>query len=163
MDLVNLSTDEIVDLYPQIIKELKKREVIRTNNFIGEIGEYIVIKYYKNTPGLPALQAAPISTKNIDAISNEGERYSIKSTSSNVTGVFYGLEPLGSNVPDKQKFEYVVICVFDEDYSVKAIYEMNWESFLKHKKWHSRMKAWNLSLAKSTLSDCKVIFERKDN
>lgn len=163
MDLKSLSTDEIVELYPQIIKELKKRKVIRTNNFIGEIGEYIVIKHYTNTPGLPTLQAAPISTKNVDAISNEGERYSIKSTSNHVTGVFYGLEPLGSSVPDKQKFEYAVICVFDDNYSIRAIYEISWDNFLKHKKWHSRMKAWNLTLSKATLSDCKIIYERKDN
>lgn len=162
MNLENLSTDEIVELYPKIIKELKKRKVIRTNNFIGELGEYIVISHYKNTPGLPTLQAAPISTKNIDAISNEGERYSIKTTSNNVTGVFYGLEPKGSTIPDKQKFEYAIICSFDEDYSLKAIYEIDWEHFLQHKKWHSRMTAWNLTLTKATLADCKIIYKREE-
>ena len=35
---------------------------------------------------------APVGTENIDAISRKGDRYSIKSTSSNTTGVFYGLE-----------------------------------------------------------------------
>ena len=159
---MRMKTEEIVELYPQIIKELKKRGVIRTNNFIGELGEYLVINYYKTTPGLPTLQAAPISTKNIDAISNEGDRYTIKSTSKNVTGVFYGLEPLGSSNPDKQKFEYAIICSFDEDYSLKAIYEIDWEHFLMHKKWHSRMAAWNLTLSLTTLKDCKTIFMREE-
>ena len=36
------------------------------------------------------LEFAPPGTKNIDAISRDGHRYSVKSTSSNLTGVFYG-------------------------------------------------------------------------
>lgn len=40
---------------------------------------------------MPNLQAAPAGTQNIDAISRNGERYSVKSSSGNLTGVFYGL------------------------------------------------------------------------
>ena len=72
---------------------------------IGDMGEYLAIEYYNNTPGLPNLAPAPVRTENIDAISRKGDRYSIKSTSGNVTGVFYGLEPKGSDIPDIQKFE----------------------------------------------------------
>lgn len=112
MDLAVLSTAKIVSLYCETIKELKARSVIRTNNVIGDLGEYLAIEHYNNTAGLPTLAAAPIGTENIDAISRKGDRYSIKSTSENVTGVFYGLEPNGSSVKDKQKFEYVIICKF---------------------------------------------------
>lgn len=160
MDLTALKTGEIVSLYGSVIKELKVRGVIRTNNVIGDLGEYLAIEHYNNTAGLPTLVAAPISTENIDAISRKGDRYSIKSTSGDVTGVFYGLEPKGSTIPDKQKFEYVIICRFNNDYDLVEILEMDWQTFLKHKRWHSRMNAWNLPLTKKVCSDCRVIFKR---
>ena len=160
MDLTELETAEVVSLYGEVIKELKGRGVIRTNNVIGDLGEYLAVEYYNNTSGLPTLAAAPIGTENIDAISRKGDRYSIKSTSGNVTGVFYGLEPKGSAIPDKQKFEYVIICKFNSDYELIEILEMDWETFLKYKRWHSRMKAWNLSLTKEVCSACKIIFQK---
>lgn len=160
MDLAVLSKAEIVSLYCETIKELKARSVIRTNNVIGDLGEYLAIEYYNNTAGLPTLAAAPIGTENIDAISRKGDRYSIKSTSRNVTGVFYGLEPNGSSVKDKQKFEYVIICKFSDDYELEEILEMDWDTFLRHKRWNSRIKAWNLSLTKEVCADCKVVFKK---
>lgn len=160
MDLTPLKTIDLVSLYSSVIKELKNRSVIRTNNVIGDLGEYLAIEYYNNTASLPTLAVAPVGTENIDAISRKGDRYSIKSTSGNVTGVFYGLEPKGSTTLDKQKFEYVIICRFNNDYELEEILEMDWETFLKHKRWHSRMNAWNLSITKEVCYDCKVIFHK---
>ena len=71
MDLTALNTAEIVSLYCKVIKELKVRDVIRTNNVIGDLGEYLAVEYYNNTAGLPTLAAAPIGTENIDAISRK--------------------------------------------------------------------------------------------
>ncbi|WP_325192823.1 hypothetical protein [Methanobrevibacter ruminantium] len=161
-DLKNMSTEEIIELYSASIKELKERKIIRTKNVIGELGEYLSIQYYNNTLGLPKLQAAPIGTQNIDAISINGERYSIKSTSTNLTGVFYGLEPKGSEEEDQQKFEYVIICRFDEDYQLKEILEIDWDTFIENKRWHSRMNAWNLNLSKKLYEGCKIIYSRKE-
>ena len=155
IDLENMPAEDIIELYSSSIKELKKRGIIRTKNVIGELGEYLSIQYYNNTPGLPNLQAAPIGTQNIDAISINGERYSIKSTSTNLTGVFYGLEPKDSERENQQKFEFVIICRFDEDYQLKEILEINWDTFLENKKWHSRMNAWNLSLTKNYMNNAK--------
>lgn len=158
IDLTEFSTEELIQIYSGVIKELKSRDVIRTNNVIGEVGEFLAIKYYNDTPNLPNLSPAPISTENIDAISRKGERYSIKSTSSLTTGVFYGLEPPDSSAKDKQKFEYLIVCVFDDDYALKEIYEIDWALFLEHKKWHSRMKAWNITLTKKLKEKCKRIY-----
>ena len=161
MELQEKSTEDIIQLYSMAIKELKRREVIRTNNVIGELGEYLAITYYNKTPGLPNLSPAPIGTENIDAISRKGDRYSIKSTSNTTTGVFYGLEPKNSDIPDRQKFEYVIICKFDDDYELNLILEMDWNTFLKNKRWHSRMNAWNLSLTKKLREQCNIIYEKK--
>ena len=91
MDITSLSDKEVIELYPAILGELKKRGIIRTNNLIGELGEYFVADIYKRTPSLPQLQLNLKSTRNIDATSSKGERYAIKSTSGSGTGVFASL------------------------------------------------------------------------
>ena len=144
VDIEKLSTEEIIKLYPKILKVLKNRNVIQSKNLIGEIGEFLAISYYNKNPNLPNLKRADASTKNIDAISRDGERYSIKSTSTGLTGTFWGLEPPDSKKKDKQKFEYVVIVRFDNDYALDSILEINWNQFLEIKRWHSRMNAWNV-------------------
>ena len=158
MDLEKLSTDEIIQLYPKILKELKKRDVIQSKNLIGEIGEYLAIEHYNKNPNLPNLKRADASTKNIDAISRDGERYSIKSTSTGLTGTFWGLEPPDSENKDKQKFEYVVIVCFDDIYSLEHIVEINWDQFIKIKRWHSRMNAWNIPVNAELMKIAKKIF-----
>ena len=158
IDVKALSVDELLSLYSQIVKSLKNREIIRTKNFVGDIGEYLVIRYYNNTPNLPNLKAAPVGTENIDAISRAGKRYSIKTVTSKTTGVFYGLEPKGSDKKDEQKFEFIIICLLNDEWELSKIYEIDWKTFLKHKKWHSRMRAWNLNLSKKLINDSNVIY-----
>lgn len=153
IDLTAFSNEEIIGFYSDSIKELKRREIIRTKNVLGDLAEFLAIEFYRKNHSLPNLQAAPIGTQNIDAISRAGDRYSIKATTGSVTGVFTGLEPKGSTQQDKQKFEYVLICKFDDNYKLKAIYELSWDMFIKHKKWHSTMKAWNISLSKDVMLD----------
>lgn len=160
MDLKALKDEEIVQLYSDAIKELKERNIIRTKNVIGDLGEYLAIKTYCNTPGLPNLAYAPVGTQHIDAISRAGERYSIKSTTNTTTGVFTGLNKKGSQAIDRQVFEYVIICKFDDDCKLEAIYEINWETFMKYKRWHTTMGAWNLGITKDLIADSKVIYKR---
>ena len=157
VDIEKLSTEEIIKLYPKILKELKNRNVIQSKNLIGEIGEFLAISYYNKDPNLPNLKRADASTKNIDAISRDGERYSIKSTSTGLTGTFWGLEPLGSEKKDKQRFEYVVIVRFDNDYALESIVEINWDQFLEIKRWHSRMNAWNVPVNTSLIQMARKI------
>lgn len=161
MDLSSLEKYDLIMLYGQIIDELKHRNIIRSKNVVGDIGEYLAVDYYTKTPGLPKLQFAPPSTENINAISVKGERYSIKSTTSNTTGVFYGLNPPGSDTPQKQLFEYVIIVVLNDNYQLKKIIELDWNSFLKHKKWHSRMTAWHLIISKKLFADATIVFNNE--
>lgn len=158
MNLSKLTRSELIALYGDVIQELKKQKVIRSKNVVGDIGEYLAINYYCKTPGLPKLQFAPPSTENIDAISIKGERYSIKSTTNNTTGVFYGLNPPKSDEPQRQLFEYAVIAVLNDSYQLTKIIELDWDTFLLHKKWHSRMNAWHLIISKKLLADAKIIF-----
>lgn len=161
MNLDKLETTELIKAYSNIISILKKREVIRTKNLLGDLGEYLVIDHYLNAPGLPNLQAAPPGTQNIDAISRKGERYSIKSTTGNLTGVFYGLNSPDSNEKELQKFEYVVVACFNNNFALDKILELNWNQFLEHKKWHKTMRAWNISITKKLVETSKVIYRNK--
>jgi hypothetical protein len=156
--LKEMNDYDLIGIYGVWLDELKGRGMIRTNNVIGELGEYIAIKYYKENPKLPKLQAAPTGTQNIDAISINGDRYSIKSTTGKITGVFYGLNEPDNESEEKQKFEFVIIVVFNKDITLNSIYEITWENFLKHKRWHSRMRAWNLSVSKALLENCVKVF-----
>ena len=158
MDFEKLSDDELVQSYGSLLKELKRRGIIRSKNIVGDLGEYIAIRHYNTTPGLPKLQAAPPGTQNVDALSRTGDRYSIKSITGNVTGVFYGLPPKGSDETPEKKFEFVIIVVFNNDYTVKRIIELIWAQFLEFKRWHSRMNAWNVPINKEVLEKAKTIY-----
>lgn len=153
----------VISLYSDIIKELKRRKIIRTNNVVGDLGEHLAIDIYNNTPSLPNLVPAPIGTENIDAISRKGDRYSIKSTTTNTTGVFYGMEPKGSSKVDQKKFEYVLICKFDSDYTLEMILELTWDQFVENKKWHSRTLAWNLTLTKELIKTGIIVYSKSIN
>ena len=56
-------------------KEMKSRGLAFS---VGDIGELLAIEYFCNSKVLPNLQAAPAGTKNVDALSRDGDRYSIK-------------------------------------------------------------------------------------
>lgn len=157
-DLESLSDTDLIGAYAKIIRLLKARDVIQSKNLVGDIGEYLALSHYNNTPGLPNLQRAPKGTKNVDALSREGKRYSIKATSTTATGTFWGLNPPDSTEKDRPSFEHVIVVVFDGDYELKKIIELDWEQFLTLKRWHSRMNAWNIPITAELGEIGKVIF-----
>ena len=161
INLEELNNEELWTGYADIQQELKKRNLVRTNNIVGERGEFLAIEIYNSTSELPNLQAAPEGTQNVDALSRKGERYSIKTISEpgNTTSVFHGIGEKDFQGTIEKKFEYVIIVQLYKSYQPKRVLELNWESFLKHKKWHSTMRAWNLSITKALLSDARIILD----
>ena len=157
-NLDSLNNRDLIEAYSKIIRLLKARNVIQSKNLIGDIGEYLAVSHYNSTPGLPNLQPAPKGTKNVDALSIEGKRYSIKTTSTTSTGTFWGLNPPGSTEKDQQSFEYVIIVVFDKIYELEKIIEIDWGQFLTLKKWRSRMNAWNISITAELNRVGKTVF-----
>ena len=148
--LSELSDFELIDLYPSILQELKVRGIIRTNNLVGELGEYLAASAYQKNPKLPNLQLNLKSTKNIDATSQKGERYAIKATSGTDTGVFASL-PVEDD--GKVYFEYLIIVGFNKDYTLEGIYELTWEQFLKYRKMKPPENKWNLIMSKAVKGD----------
>lgn len=157
-----LDNEEMWLLYADAEKELKDRGLVRTRNIVGERGEFLTIEIFNSTKGLPNLQAAPEGTQNVDALSRKGERYSIKTITepSKTTGVFYGCGDNDNKGRPEKKFEYVVIVQISKNYRPKLIVELTWEQFLKFRKWHKTMRAWNLSLTKALLEEAKTIFNQ---
>lgn len=157
----NIKDEDLWLLYADAGEELKKRGLVRTKNMVGERGEFLAIEIYKATAGLPNLQAAPEGTQNVDALSRKGERYSIKTITEpgSTTGVFYGIGEKNDEGDPEKKFEYVIIVQLYRNYRPKRVLELTWEQFIKHKRWHSTMRAWNLSITKALMLDAKVIFK----
>ena len=160
MDFSKYSGMELIRIYGELLSKMREDELIRSKNVTGDLGEYIVIDYYTKTKGLPKLQFAPPSTKNIDAISVNGERYSIKCTTTNTTGAFYGINKDADIASIKPLFEYVVVIKLDKNYQPEFILELNWEIFFKHKHWHSRIGAYNLVITNSLIVDGKMVYKK---
>ena len=160
MDFSKYSGMELIRIYGELLSKMREDELIRSKNVTGDLGEYIVIDYYTKTKGLPKLQFAPPSTKNIDAISVNGERYSIKCTTTNSTGAFYGINKDADIASIKPLFEYVVVIKLDKNYQPEFILELNWETFFKHKHWHSRIGAYNLVITNSLIVDGKMVYKK---
>ena len=160
MDFSKYSGMELIRIYGELLSKMREDELIRSKNVTGDLGEYIVIDYYTKTKGLPKLQFAPPSTKNIDAISVNGERYSIKCTTTNTTGAFYGINKDADIASIKPLFEYVVVIKLDKNYQPEFILELNWETFFKHKHWHSRIGAYNLVITSSLIVDGKMVYKK---
>ena len=155
MNLEDLENDELISLYPKLLKELKRREIIRTNNLIGELGEFIAASEYKKNSQLPQLQLNLKSTKNVDAISIKGERYAIKSTSGKGTGVFASLPNKDDGIVH---FEYLILVIFNKDYTLKEIYELTWKDFLRFRKMKPPENKWNLPITNEMKENVKQIF-----
>lgn len=156
LDLGRLNDKELIELYPTLIKELKKRGVIRTKNIVGELTEFIVLRHYVSTPGLPKIQHAPPGTKNVDAISINGERYAIKGSSTKLTGTF-------SSVPITEDgviyFEYLVTVWFDDEYRVLQILECDWATFMQYRTLKRPENKWAISKSIKYVNACKVLFD----
>ena len=154
MDLTHLSDEELVKTYPSLLRELRSRKIIKTKNLVGELGEYYTRKIYSETPNLPRLQDAPAGTKNVDHISVRGERYAVKSTSSNNTGVFHSIP---TEVDSTVYFEYLIVVRFNNDYELTQVLQCNWEYFVHHRKIKNPEGKWYISLTNDFIQGCTHI------
>lgn len=154
LDFSNKPDTEIISMRIQIEKEFKRRKIKFS---VGEIGETIAIDYFNSTPGLSNLQRAPTGTKNVDALSRKGERYSIKTIKDgSKSGTVYP----DATDKNKQLFEYLLLTLLDDDHNLKSLIRFSWEQFNKVKKWDKTMNAWYISKAKKTFVEGDIIFNK---
>lgn len=159
IEFATLSNNELLGFYSVFMKELRERQIIRTKNIVGDLGEYYAINFYNRNSKLPKLKTAPIGTQNIDAISREGKRYSIKSTTTKQTGNFSGLLDPDSTTLEPQKFEFVIVVELDDNLKLIRILELDWNAFLDCKQWNKTTRTWKLGISKNLLQKSKILFE----
>lgn len=153
IDFKTISDDDVIALRTEIEKELKRREIKFT---VGEIGESKAISFFNNTPGLDNLQRAPVGTKNVDALSRKGERYSIKTIKEgSKSGTVYP----DSEIKDKELFEYILLVLLDENFQLKSLYRFSWKQFLKIRQWDKTMNAWYIPKSQKALKNGESIYE----
>ncbi|HMK58885.1 MAG TPA: hypothetical protein VK462_07510 [Nitrososphaeraceae archaeon] len=151
-DLTTLSTEEMISLRVRLEKEFKARGVKFS---VGEIGETVAIDFFNNTPGLSNLQRAPTGTKNVDALSRNGERYSIKTIKDgSKTGTVY------PDPTDKQKqlFEHLLLVQLNEAYELEMLYQFSWLEFTKVRQWDKTMNAWYVPKTQKALKEGEKIY-----
>ena len=162
MDYKKLSIPELAKLISPssaAYLELKDRGVLRTKNVAGELGEFFAVDFYNKNAKLPNLSIAPPGVQNVDALSMNGEIYSIKTVTSRrgTTGSFWDPESIEKN---EQKFSYLLIVVLDNDYSLDMILELTWKDFFKFKRYNKRMNNYNISLTNKLFDEVNMVFAK---
>jgi len=171
VDLKKLSVEDLLKLISpssEVIQELRRRDVLRTKNIVGEVGEYYAIKFYNKvdtnlyevSKKLSNLTLAGKTTKNVDALSRDGKIYSIKCVSSDngTTGSFWNPEGIRNN---EKTFDYLIIVILDVEYGVDKMLELSWDDFMKYKSFNSRMNNFNISVTKKLTEKFKVIYKKQ--
>ena len=170
MNLKDLSTEELLKLISPSSaprQELKNRGVLRTGNVVGEIGEYYTKKFfqkvdnkiYETTKKLPNLTLGEPGTKNVDALSRDGKIYSIKciSAKNKTTGSFWNPENIKKNI---KTFDYLIILMLDDEYSVDKVLELNWDDFFQYKKFNKTMNNYQISVTNEIINKFKIIYKK---
>ena len=158
MDLSKLTEKELIELYGDCTREMKSRGIARTNAITGELGEHVVVEFYNNSNDLPKLSLVDPGVQGYDAYDRKGKRYSIKTCTGNTTGGFFSLNDKGTQLIKNQEFDFVIVCKLSKDFELESIYQLDWETFNKHKKWAKSIGTWNLTLTKKMIADSKVLF-----
>lgn len=152
--LEKLSDGELLVLRADLRSEMKRRGI---SDSVGAVGEQLAVEYFKKTPGLINLQMAPPGTKNVDALSRDGDRFSIKTICEGAkTGTIYP----DKDEPDKQLFENLLIVRLSREWALKSIHQLSWIQFLKVRSWDSRMNAWYVGISKKNLSCATEIWRK---
>lgn len=144
--LIDLPDNELITLRAAIEVEMRRRSLAVS---VGQIGEELAINYFKSTAGLPNLQRAPNGTKNVDALSRDGDRYSIKSVcNGKKTGTIY---PDPDDI-EKVLFEYLLVVRLSPEWSLMSIHQFSWRDFVQARSWDKRMNAWYVPVSGKALS-----------
>ena len=150
--LTTVGDEALVQLRAAIESELRRRKLAFS---VGDVGEKVVLAHFNSTPGLPKLLLAPKGTKNVDALSRDGDRYSIKTVwNAKKTSTIYP-DP---HDKDKQLFEYILIAKLNDDWSLHSIHQFTWREFTTLRSWDSRMNAWYVPITVRCLGSAKMVF-----
>ena len=148
-----LSDAELIRLRAALHVEMEKRKLAFS---VGDIGEEAAIDHFKRTPNLPNLQRAPPGTKNVDALSRRGDRFSIKTVwRGSETGTIYP-DPADQ---DRVLFEYLLIVQLSNQLCLQRIVELSWKEFCVVRCWDKRMNAWYVPTSRRALATGTAVYD----
>lgn len=151
-----MSNEELLLLRAALRAEMRSRRIADS---VGAVGEQLAIEHFRKASSLPNLQSAPTGTKNVDALSRDGDRFSIKTVcEGSKTGTIYP----ESNDQNKQLFEYILIVKLDEIWSLESIHQLSWLDFETVRSWDKRMNAWYVPFSKKALKQSQLIFQSRN-
>lgn len=154
MNIAALNDEALLKLRAEVEKETSKRGLVTS---VGEIGEKLAIDLFRRRPDLPVLTLAPVGTKNVDAMSRDGERYSIKTLlRATKTGTIY---PDPTDVT-KQLFEHLIIVLLTPDYQLQRVVVLSWSEFCAVRSWDRRMNAWYVGRSRRAFDEGRQIFPK---
>ena len=151
-EVTTLSDEQLRLLHVAVDREAARRKLPLG---VGEIGEQLVLDLFRTRPDLPVLVLSARGTKNVDALSRDGERYSIKTLlRARKTGTVYP-DPVDAN---RQLFEFLVIVLLSDQFELAQVYRLSWAEFCAVRSWDMRMNAWYVARSTRALTPGKLIF-----
>lgn len=152
LDLKSLDDFKLLALHAAVAREARSRSLSFN---VGEVGEKLAIALFKERPDLPILAPSPRGTKNIDAISREGNRYSIKTLQrAKKSGTIYP----DQTDNERQLFEFILIVLINDNFTLEHIVELDWKQFCAVRSWDIRMNAWYVVRSNRVLSAGRQIY-----
>lgn len=111
--------------YKELMNWFYEKGILKENNLVGAYGEYWVAKRL-------GLELKTSSTKNIDATDKSDRTYQIKSR--RLSGFDKnGEEEFGGvSLEENDKFDYLILLLFEPDFKIKSAYKIPFESVAKH-------------------------------
>ena len=140
--LKNMDEQRLLELYSELMEELRDRELIRTsNNPVADYAEKIAVEYM-------GLTRVGKEVRGYDAVDKNKKKYQIKGRR---TTRHNGSRQLGviRNL-DEKLFDYLVAVIFNEDFSVNEIWKAPYRfvkdnsRFSKHQNGHILIANTNL-------------------
>jgi hypothetical protein len=108
-DLTKRSTRDLLALWAAILRELRRRGLVRTaNNPIGDIAEELVARHFKG-------ERAGFSNAGWDVETSDGERLEVKAIRLGEVKTRSNLSP----IPPTSTYTSVIIVAFDKDLRLK--------------------------------------------
>lgn len=145
MELSKLTPKQLLQYHSSIIKELRRRDIVRTNNNpLGDYSEWLVAQTLK-------LTLAANSKQSFDAISDTGERVQVKScrmTENNKTGRLSTIRHY-----EQEGFDYLVALLFDEDYSLLGAYKLSHALVGEYARYQPSVNGINLWMKGAIMQD----------
>ena len=147
----NKTVKQKLNEYSQILHELNEAGIIRTYNApTGDYAEWIVSQRYD-------LELETNSNAYYDAIGQDGKRYQIKSRWEHPNNNGIRLSPIHDYDKSTTLFDFLIVVMFNMDYSIKAVYRVRYEDINDLGKFNKHQNGFIIQVTKKFINDPRVV------